>query len=212
MELKAKHWEDMYARDIGTLPWEIVAPPQELAAALQRGNIPKGEALDVGCGTGNYSIYLTTRGFEVTGIDFSENALAVAKNRAHQKGINIKFVLADANNLAGTLNEKYDFIFDYSLLHHIADDDVQKYAAQFPSLLKPNGVLLLICYSEKDAERDEFAKGARTARGKYGNMMYYRTREEIEKLYSNLQEIDYKEARLGKRLHHLGHCFLFRKA
>ena len=33
-----------------------------------------GFLLDVGCGTGNYSVYLAQNGFNVTGIDFSQEA------------------------------------------------------------------------------------------------------------------------------------------
>ena len=61
-----------------------------------------------------------------------------------------------------------------------------------------------MCYSNKDVEGP-------TITGKYGNDMFYRTREEIETLYSDLKERDHKEGHLGKRLHHIAHYFIFER-
>lgn len=56
--------------------------------------------LDVGCGTGRHTIELTKRGYQVTGIDLSEAQLALAKERAQEQGLNIRFLQADARNLS----------------------------------------------------------------------------------------------------------------
>lgn len=55
--------------------------------------------LDVGCGTGRHSIELTKRGYNVTGIDFSESQLARAREKAEQKNLIIDFQKHDARNL-----------------------------------------------------------------------------------------------------------------
>ena len=166
---------------------------------------PPCKVLDIGCGTGNYSIYLAQKRFEVTGIDFSENALKIARKRAKKTGLKIKFIKADVTKLKDTLTAKFDFILDYSILHHIPDYKTRSYARQFSKLLNQKGKLLLVCYSEKD----ELAQGGYSAKGKYGNTMYYRSVEEIRNAYKDLHEISFQEARLGKRLHHLGYSFLF---
>jgi ubiquinone/menaquinone biosynthesis C-methylase UbiE len=205
---KKQHWNGMYKLPLGDIPWEIVYPPDDLIEIIESWSSVKGNALDVACGTGNYSIYLAEQGFEVIGVDFSENALAVAEEHAKRRGLEAKFLEADANNLNTVLQGiNFDFILDYSLLHHIAPEDIVSYAKQFYGLLKTGGKLLLVCYSEKD----NFSRGKPKVTGKYGNTMYYRTRREIEGLYPDLYELAYKESRLGKRLHHFAHCFLFEK-
>jgi len=55
--------------------------------------------LDVGCGTGNFSIKLAEMGFEVIGIDISEDMLAKARKKANEKGLNIQFRIMDVYNL-----------------------------------------------------------------------------------------------------------------
>lgn len=55
--------------------------------------------IDVGCGTGRHSIELTKRGYQVTGIDFSDSQLAGAKEKAAQLGLKINFQKHDARDL-----------------------------------------------------------------------------------------------------------------
>lgn len=206
MNDKQQHWETMYAGPTDSLPWEIVTPPHDLTDLIKHRVITGGTALDIACGTGNYSLYLAEKGFTVTGVDFSQNALGIATKRAAAAQLPVMFIQGDALALSQVLaGQSFDFILDYSLLHHISPDDVKAYAQQFKSLLKPQGKLLLVCYSNHDAD----SKGATHATGKYGNEMYYRTRQEIENMYSNLKELSYAPTQLGKRAHHKGHAFVF---
>ena len=55
--------------------------------------------LDVGCGTGRHSIELSSRGYDVTGIDLSESQLARAREKAEKQGLKISFLKYDARNL-----------------------------------------------------------------------------------------------------------------
>jgi len=55
--------------------------------------------LDVGCGTGRHSIELSKRGYQVTGIDFSDSQLARAKEKTEKQGLKIDFLKHDARHL-----------------------------------------------------------------------------------------------------------------
>jgi 2-polyprenyl-3-methyl-5-hydroxy-6-metoxy-1,4-benzoquinol methylase len=55
--------------------------------------------LDIACGTGRHSIELTKRGYNVTGIDFSESQLKRAKEKAQEQNLSIDFQKFDARNL-----------------------------------------------------------------------------------------------------------------
>ena len=52
--------------------------------------------LDIGCGTGRHSIELASRGYSVTGIDLSEDQLALARSKAAERGFEIPFIRLDA--------------------------------------------------------------------------------------------------------------------
>ena len=55
--------------------------------------------LDVGCGTGHYSIRAYSRGATVTGMDFSEKMLYIAKEKAKLLSIPLNFILGDMDNI-----------------------------------------------------------------------------------------------------------------
>ena len=55
----------------------------------------KGEVLDVACGTGDMAVSLVERGCTVTGVDISEEMLAIAR----QKSPIVTFMIADAEHL-----------------------------------------------------------------------------------------------------------------
>ena len=55
--------------------------------------------LDVGCGTGRHSVELTKRGYNVTGIDLSDNMLQRAREKAAKENLTIDFQKQDARNL-----------------------------------------------------------------------------------------------------------------
>lgn len=211
MNNKQKHWDDMYDRPLENIPWEIKDPPKELVELIEHKVITNGRALDIACGTGNYSFYLAEHGFSVVGVDFSKKALAIAEQQAKQNKLPVTFIYADVTKLADFLpNEQFDFILDYSILHHIDPQLTNSYANQYVDLLKPGGKLLLVCYSEKyqDADTQKTGQGAK---GKYGNDMFFRTADEIRTAYKTLHELSYHECRLGKRGQHPAHCFVFEK-
>ena len=207
---KIQHWDKMYEMPLENIPWEIQAPPKELVEVINTGQAKGETALDIACGTGNYTFYLAQHGFrDVVGVDFSEKALAIARKNNERLQLPVQFIAADITHIGTTLKGKqFDFILDYSILHHLEPRVTASYAHQCAQLLKPGGTLLLVCYSDKDA----FASGNQAATGTYGNTMFYRTREDIEAAYSDLRAVSYKETALGKRLHHIAHCFLFQKA
>jgi 2-polyprenyl-3-methyl-5-hydroxy-6-metoxy-1,4-benzoquinol methylase len=71
--------------------------------------IQKSKILDIGCGTGRYSIELAKRGYAVTGIDLSENMLSKAREKARKEKIaNIKLLKADARSLE--FDEEFDLV------------------------------------------------------------------------------------------------------
>ena len=55
--------------------------------------------LDIGCGTGRHAIELTKRGYNVTGVDLSEDQINRAREKAHEAGLTIDFQTQDARDL-----------------------------------------------------------------------------------------------------------------
>ena len=75
----AEFWEDFYA---GRTRWS--GRPNELLVAEVEAEITPGDALDLGCGEGGDAIWLAQRGWQVTAVDVSANALAAATAQARR--------------------------------------------------------------------------------------------------------------------------------
>jgi SAM-dependent methyltransferase len=63
------------------------------------GLSPPARVLDLFCGTGRHCIELSRRGYDVTGLDYSAAYLALARERAEQKGLSARFVQGDAREV-----------------------------------------------------------------------------------------------------------------
>ena len=74
-------------------------------------------ALDIGCGTGEFSRLLAKRFERVVAIDLSPNMIEVAKQRSKQFS-NIDFQVADVLHWEFP-SEKFDVIFSIATLHHL---------------------------------------------------------------------------------------------
>ena len=83
-------WNARYAQK--ELLW--TAEPNRLFAA-EVGGLEPGRALDVACGEGRNAVWLAERGWRVTGVDFSDVALAKAAQLAEARGVEVEWVVAD---------------------------------------------------------------------------------------------------------------------
>lgn len=86
-----------------------------------RSTLPgTAKILDVGCGNGVISRHLGQYGFNVTGIDVSDKAIAIAKTL--NKFSNVKFETKSAEQLVAE-GEKYDAIICSEVLEHLSNPD-----------------------------------------------------------------------------------------
>lgn len=106
-----------YARmyRFGFTPWERYgqAAAESIAARLDREKVesdgPLGRALDLGCGRGQYTPELATRGWEAVGIDYVPVAIEAARN---QRGDGVTYVVGDVTDLPSTGLGRFDFFLD----------------------------------------------------------------------------------------------------
>jgi SAM-dependent methyltransferase len=127
-------------------PWDIPGPQPAFVASAERIS---GSILDAGCGTGENALYFARRGNKVTGIDFIEEAIRRAKQKAADQGISASFLVMDALALEH-LPEVFDNVIDCGLFHCFSDDDRTRYVAGLASVLKPGGRLLMLCFSDEE--------------------------------------------------------------
>ena len=112
----------------------------EMFARLQGS---RGKLLEIGCGIGVDSIQLAKCGFDVTAVDLTENALAVAKEYAAHRGVNINFRLGNAEGLEFP-DASFDTVYSFGVLHHTPD--IEKSVAEVRRVLKPGGTAHIMLY------------------------------------------------------------------
>src|SRR4030067_1064885 len=72
----SRDWEELYAwQEAETMPWFSPTLDPDVARALERYEILRGRALDIGSGPGTQAVELARLGFEVTAVDVSESAV-----------------------------------------------------------------------------------------------------------------------------------------
>lgn len=73
---------------------------QEVSFLEQVGDFEPGQSvLDLGCGTGGHIIPLALRGYQVTGVDFSESMINQAQVKAAQQGASVSFLQGDVRSV-----------------------------------------------------------------------------------------------------------------
>ncbi len=130
---------------LGNAPWDTGVPPPEVVELVERGELPPGRALDLGCGTGTTSLYLARHGWEVVGVDFSALAIRQARRRAHRAGLPIRFYRADVTRLR-FLTDPFDLALDIGCLHGIPPEGRGRYASEVTRLVRSGGLYMLYAF------------------------------------------------------------------
>lgn len=98
--------------------------------------------LDLGCGTGNITIPLAQEGFQMIGLDISEDMLTEAQYKAHSQQVDALFICQDMTELE--LPEKMDCIISLcdSLNYLIEDGELEEAFYRVGESLKDDGLFL----------------------------------------------------------------------
>lgn len=114
--------------------------------------------LDLGCGRGRHAINLAQKGYRVTGIDLSEQAIRTAKEKAKQQGLdNIDFKVQDMRN---PLPHKFDAIVNLftTFGYFLEDEENARVFDSVVSMLNPEGIFVLD-YLNAQKVRTSFQSG-----------------------------------------------------
>jgi len=137
-------WDQTYRQ--GWAPWDIGRPQPAFVRLADAGEIAE-PVLDCGCGTGEHALMLAARGREVVGIDIAPAAIEAALRKASERGLTVDFQVADALELS-RLGRRFATVIDSGVFHTFADPERARYVASLAGVVRPGGVLHLLCFSE----------------------------------------------------------------
>ncbi len=138
-----EHFSNAYAEKA---PWDIGKPQPGFVEAADRIT---GSILDAGCGTGENALFFAKRGQQVTGIDYLEEPIKRARQKAADRGLSANFLVMDALALQ-ELPQVFDSVIDCGLFHVFRDPDRKQYVEGLARVLKPGGRLFLMCFSDAE--------------------------------------------------------------
>ncbi len=138
----------------GVTPWEQASPDSgfvmQLRSLLDRESVGlavPARALDMGCGTGDHSIELARRGWQVKGLDSVARAVEQASSKARGAQVDAEFLQADVTNLPAAVGTGFRLILDVGCYHGLPSRARIAYAQQVTTVADPDAILLMFAFS-----------------------------------------------------------------
>ena len=140
--MNSEQWDERYRS--ADLIWSA-GPNRFLVEEVS--SLPPGRALDLACGEGRNSIWLSQRGWQVTASDFSTVAIDKAKGRARELGLDVDFSVADATR---PVHGVFDLVIVFYLQIPAGEfDEVLSVASM---ALAPGGTLLVVGHDSRNLD------------------------------------------------------------
>ena len=139
--------------------------------------IKSGKVLDIGVGEGRNALFLAKKGFEVTGIDISKEAVDKFLKFAKKENLDVKGIVSDIVDF--DFNQNYDVIICVATLHLVSKDKVIETIKKIKNYTKNNGINLITVFTKKDIEYKEYPD------------LYFFDENELKELYKDWQILEY---------------------
>lgn len=132
----SSHWEKSYIR--GTDGWSTLELTDDLNKIFNKYVNLDSKILEVGCGTAVDLISLTTSGYKITGLDWSEEAIRIASQKANE--LNCQCSLLQKDFFSSNDLDSFDMIYDKGFFHNLKTDGKKRsFIEKIVQLLNPNG-------------------------------------------------------------------------
>lgn len=191
---QGKRWDELYKE--AECVWGL-EPDFELKGFLKV--IPKGKALDLGIGEGRNAFYLARNGFEVEGLDISEEAVKRCNALAAEHGLPVQARVADLRSFSIT-GGTYACIICAYVLPFFKRSEAEAIIKQIKSGLAKDGVAFVAGFTTEDpmyqrcldvgleeVERKTFFSPRRQS-----HLMFF-AKGELKELFSDLEILSYIE-------------------
>lgn len=113
---------------------------KSLVAILKKRNA--SQILDLACGAGRHVVYLAEQGFNLTGADFSETGLLMARDRVMKLKLDASFVKCDVKTLP-FIKSSFDAVVCTRAIYHQKLTQMQETISEIKRVLSRNGLVLV---------------------------------------------------------------------
>lgn len=161
-------YDGIYAKDANAYGTDPVPLVVQLTEHLVSGSI-----LEIGAGAGRNSVFLASRGYDVTATDISPQSIAVMNKKATDVGISLRAHLMDI--ATADLQELYDAIIATFVLHHLEKTVAVAAIKKMQAHTMPGGFNLITTFTK---DGDFFRHDPETTE------FYLENKDELEQLYA----------------------------
>jgi len=140
-------WEEIWSNSRGPdFEFRLTGPTAVLPRFLERAELPQGAALDIGCGDGAATRYLSQRFPLAIGLDFAVGAILRAA--AMNNGTNASLLAADIT-AAPFAPDTFSFAFDRGCFNVLPPEFRGAYFRSIEGVLRRSGFLLMVARERK---------------------------------------------------------------
>ncbi len=139
---------------LGLTPWERMQAfgAEQVSLMFDREEQgrqpPYGAALDLGSGTGFWSVNLAERGWDVTGVEIVPKALRAARERAHKAGVEVRFLEGSVAALRDTgVGSGFRLVLDFGTVHGLTPGEVKTVTREVSAVATDDATLLMYAFS-----------------------------------------------------------------
>lgn len=151
-DLSSEAWQARY--ESGNTGWDRGMPSPMLTKWIEAGELKPCRILVPGCGRGHEVVTLAEAGFEVTAIDFADDAIAALSNQLSQRSLQANIVRSDLFAFEST--ETFDAIYEQTSLCAIHPSQWQTYEQLVACWLRPGGTLFAMFMQSDKPEGPPF--------------------------------------------------------
>ncbi len=138
-------WNAFYEDRAKPCPFFVAVPDESLVCWVDEKVIPRGRAIDLGCGAARNALFLAQRGFDVDGVDYSRKAIDWAAERVAAAGVAVRLRCESVFALDYAPGG-FDLVYDSGCFHHMPPHRRRTYVDLVSTLLKPGGWFGLTCF------------------------------------------------------------------
>ena len=149
-----KSWSRYYQEK--KTAWDLEGPSPPFVRLYREGTLKRGKMAVPGCGKGHEVIFFAREKFEVTAIDFTEEAILIVKKRLQEEGLTAELVQTDFLKLDRRFDGKFDTILEQTCYCAIEPVKRADYVRTVHRLLRPHGEYIALFYDIENVDGPPF--------------------------------------------------------
>lgn len=156
--------------------------PSQILSLIWKNFLPNSKIIDLGCGQGGDSLFLSKNNFHVTAIDSSDVAINQIRSKKDEfKLDNLVLVCGDISDFE-IVNDKYDVIICRNVLNFLDKDIALELICNIKNNSKTGSYIIIDVFTKNDPS---FLKGSKFS--------CYFEEQEMLKIFSNFRVVYYLE-------------------